>query len=37
VLLNNFFRGAVSGLGVVDLALGLTELGRFWKSLRIAK
>ena len=33
-LLNNFFRGAVSGLGVVDLALGFVELGRFWKSFR---
>ena len=36
-LLNNFVRGAVSGLGVVDIALGLSELGRFWKSLKIAK
>jgi hypothetical protein len=35
VLLNNFFRGAVSGLGVVDLALGLSELGRFWRSLKM--
>ena len=34
-VLNNFVRGAVSGLGVVDLALGLYELGRFWKSLKI--
>ena len=34
-LLNNFFRGAVSGLGVVDLALGFSELGRFWKSFRV--
>ena len=34
--LNNFVRGAVSGLGVVDVVLGLSELGRFWKSLRIA-
>jgi hypothetical protein len=25
----------VSGLGLVDLALGLSELGRFWKSLRL--
>lgn len=33
LLLNNFFRGAVSGLGVVDLILGFSELGRFWKSL----
>jgi len=35
LLLNNFVRGAVSGLGVIDLALGLTEFGRFWKSLRV--
>ena len=34
LLLNNFVRGAVSGLGVVDLALGFSELGRFWKSLK---
>jgi hypothetical protein len=34
LLLNNFIRGAVSGLGVVDLVLGFSELGRFWKSLR---
>jgi hypothetical protein len=37
LLLNNFVRGAVSGLGVVDLALGLSELGRFWRSLKIVK
>jgi hypothetical protein len=35
-LLNNFVRGAVSGLGVVDVGLGLSELTRFWKSLKIA-
>ena len=35
LVLNNFFRGAVSGLGVIDLALGLSELGRFWKSIRM--
>jgi hypothetical protein len=35
LLLNNFIRGAVSGLGVVDLVLGLGELSRFWKSLKI--
>jgi hypothetical protein len=35
-LLNNFVRGAVSGLGVVDLFLGLGELNRFWKTLKIA-
>ena len=35
ILLNNFFRGAVSGLGLVDLVLGLSELGRFWRSLKL--
>ena len=35
LLLNNFFRGAVSGLGVIDLVLGFSELGRFWRSLKI--
>jgi len=35
LLLNNFVRGAVSGLGVIDLLLGLGELSQFWKSLRI--
>ena len=35
ILLNNFVRGAVSGLGVIDFFLGLTELARFWKSFKI--
>ena len=35
LLLNNFLRGAVSGLGVVDLVLGCSELGRFWKSVKL--
>ena len=35
LLLNNFVRGAVSGLGVIDLFLGFGELGRFWRSLKI--
>jgi hypothetical protein len=35
LLLNNFVRGAVSGLGVIDVVLGLSELGRFWRSLKI--
>ncbi len=34
-LLSNFLRGAVSGLGLIDLALGFSELGRFWKSLKL--
>ncbi len=33
--LNNFVRGAVSGLGLVDVGLGLAELGRFLKSLKV--
>ena len=36
-LLNNFVRGAVSGLGLVDIVLGLGELARFWKSLKIVE
>ncbi len=32
LLMNNFFRGAVSGLGVIDVFMGLGELSRFWKS-----
>jgi hypothetical protein len=35
LLLNNFVRGAVSGLGVIDLLLGLGELNQFWKSFKI--
>jgi hypothetical protein len=35
ILLNNFFRGAVSGLGAIDFVIGLSELAYFWKSLRI--
>jgi hypothetical protein len=35
IVLNNFFRGAVSGLGLVDFLLGLAELAAFWKSLHI--
>ena len=35
LLLNNFVRGAVSGLGLVDLFLGLGELNRFWKSFKV--
>ncbi len=35
LLLNNFVRGAVSGLGLVDLVLGLSELSRFWKSFKV--
>ena len=34
-VLNNFVRGAVSGLGFVDCLLGLSELYAFAKSLRI--
>ncbi len=34
-VLNNFVRGAVSGLGVIDVLLGFIELAVFWKSLKI--
>jgi len=33
--LNNFVRGAVSGLGVIDVLLGFLEVAVFWKSLKI--
>ena len=36
-LLNNFVRGAISGLGLVDVVLGLAELARFWKSVKIVQ
>ena len=36
VLLNNFFRGAVSGLGVIDVLIGLSELTFFLKSFKVA-
>ncbi|MBI4471974.1 MAG: hypothetical protein HY646_04855 [Acidobacteria bacterium] len=36
IAMNNFVRGAISGLGVIDFLLGLAELGRFWKSFKIA-
>jgi hypothetical protein len=29
ILLNNFFRGAVSGLGVANLVLGVWEVAHF--------
>ena len=35
LLLNNFIRGAISGLGAIDVLLGFSELGRFWKSYRV--
>ena len=35
VILNNFFRGGVSGLGVVDVLIGLSELTYFLKSFKI--
>ena len=35
LILNNFFRGAVSGLGVIDMLIGITELAFFVKSFRI--
>ena len=35
VILNNFFRGAVSGLGVIDVLIGLTELTYFVRSFKV--
>ena len=35
VILNNFFRGAVSGLGVIDVLIGLSELTWFVKSFKV--
>ncbi len=34
VILNNFFRGAVSGLGLANLLLGFWEVGNFTRYLR---
>jgi hypothetical protein len=34
LVLTRFFRGAVSGLGAVDLALGLAECARMIKASR---
>lgn len=31
LVLNNFFRGAVSGLGVIDFWIGITEVEHFRK------
>jgi hypothetical protein len=35
VVLNNFFRGAVSGLGVIDLLIGISEVALFVKSFKV--
>ena len=37
VILNNFFRGAVSGLGVIDVLIGLSELATLVKSFKVAR
>jgi hypothetical protein len=34
VMLNPFFRGAVSGLGAIDVALGVAAFGRLLWTLR---
>ena len=34
VLLNNFFRGAVSGLGIANLFLGIWEIAHFRQYFR---
>ena len=33
-LRNNYVRGAVSGLGIINVAVGLVELGRLMASRR---
>src|SRR5262249_18020951 len=35
LLLNTFVRGKVSGLGIIDVFLGLSDRRHFWKSLRL--
>lgn len=35
ILLSNFFRGAVTGLGVIDCLLGLRELARMVRTFRV--
>ena len=34
VILSNFFRGAISGLGAIDILLGLSELKTFVESFK---
>lgn len=36
LFLNNFFRGAVSGLGVMNLVLGVWEIAQFQRYFRKA-
>ena len=36
ILLNNFFRGAVSGLGLANLVLGAWEIAHFQQYFRKA-
>ena len=35
LVLHTIFRSAVTGLGAIDILIGLTELRHFLKSLRI--
>lgn len=37
LMLNSFFRGAVSGLGLANIILGAAELVAFWSRSRMAK
>ena len=37
IILNNFFRGAVSGLGLANLLLGFWEVSRFNRYFRKAR
>ena len=36
LVMNFSFRGAVSGLGVIDILIGLSELKHFFKSFKVA-
>jgi hypothetical protein len=37
IILSNFFRGAVSGLGAIDILFGLYELKLLFRSFRLPK
>ncbi len=37
IILNDFFRGAVSGLGLANLVLGFWEVGHFNRYFRKAR
>ena len=35
LILHNFFRAGVTGLGGIDILIGISELRRFIRSLRV--